>query len=553
MADNEPELRSPTQPAAAAASPQPAAAAPPPPPHSTGLVVTYMAVGVLVAVTQGLGMSLVSVNLRQLAGEYGATTNEAIWLLAIYMAPNVSLTLLLLKLRSQFGLRRFAEIAIIIFVITSLVQLWATDLQTALVVRFCSGVAASPMSSLAILYILDGLPRERKLTVGLPVALTAMVAGTPIAGLISPTLLNLGGAEALFMFEAGLALVALGMIIRLPLLTPTLTFNPLNLLDLVTYAFLAVGLGSLAIVTVTGRYYWWFEAPWIGALIALAIVCLAVAAVIELNRKEPLVDVRWLSSKEIVHFTGSLLLFRLLLSEQSTGTRQFFSQLGLLNEQISGFYWVVLVSGAASGFVCSRLIQPGKVAGIHLLSLTLLAIGTGLDSQATAQTRPEQMYFSQMLVGFASGLFLPPAMAFGFIAALKRGPNYLLSFVIVFLTTQRLGALFGSAVFGTFVTWREQFHSAHLVSRLVPSDPLVAARIGQLAASYKSVLTDAVQLKAEGSVLLAAQVQKQAYVLAYTDAFFVTSVIATIAVIVLVLYLAWRALLDMVRPVQAES
>ena len=549
MADEEP-ARGAAHPAAASHQP---AAAPPPPPHSTGLLLTYMTVGALVAITQGLGMSFVSVNVLQLAGEYGATTNEAIWLLAVYMAPNVSLTLLLLKLRSQFGLRRFAEIAIIVFVITSLVQLWATDFQTALVVRFFSGIAASPMSSLAILYILDGLPREKKLTVGMPVAMTVIVMGTPIAGLISPTLLHLGGAEALFAFEAGLALIALGMIIRLPLLAPTLTLSPITRMDLVTYLFLAVGLGALAIVTVTGRYYWWFEAPWIGELIVLAIVCLTIAAAIELNRDEPLLDVRWLTSKEIVHFTGSLLLFRLLLSEQSTGTRQFFTQLGLLNEQLSGFYWIVLLSGVLSGFVCSRLIQPGKVAGIHLLSLILLAIGTGLDSQATADTRPEQMYLSQLLVGMASGLFLPPAMAFGFIAALKKGPNYLLSFVIVFLTTQRLGALFGSAVFGTFVTWREQFHSAHLASRLVPSDPQVAARIGQLAASYKGVLTDAVQLKAEGAVLLAAQVRKQAYVLAYTDAFFVTSAIATVAVIVLLLYLAWRALHQAVSPAPAES
>ena len=54
-----------------------------------------MLASVLLALTQGLGMNLIAANLPQIQGSLGATTTEATWLVAAYMAPNVSLSLAL--------------------------------------------------------------------------------------------------------------------------------------------------------------------------------------------------------------------------------------------------------------------------------------------------------------------------------------------------------------------------------------------------------------------------------------------------------------------------
>src|SRR5215218_10613323 len=95
------------------APPQPPAApAPMPPLRVSG----YMLASVLLALTQGLGMNLISANLPQIQGSLGATTAEATWLMAAYMAPNVSLALALIKIRTQYGLRNFAELSILGFV-----------------------------------------------------------------------------------------------------------------------------------------------------------------------------------------------------------------------------------------------------------------------------------------------------------------------------------------------------------------------------------------------------------------------------------------------------
>ena len=217
----------------------------------------------------------------------------------------------------------------------------------------------------------------------------------------------------------------------------------------------------------------------------------------------------------------------------STGAINFFKQLGLFNEQMSGLYWIILVGAVVSGLFCALVMKPGREWLIHLGALVLIAAGSFMDSHATVLTRPEQMYLSQGLVAFGSGLFLPPAMAVGFAAALKKGLPYIMSFLAVFLFTQKVGAFIGSALFGTFVTWREQYHSAILTSRLLPTDPLVAARLQQYVGAYAKSTPDAIQRTIQGTSTFAKAVQQQAYVLAYNDAFYATFLVAVGAICLL--------------------
>ncbi len=70
-------------------------------------------------------------------------------------------------------------------------------------------------------------------------------------------------------------------------------------------------------------------------MLITGIVSGTLCIMLELNRKNNLIDVRWIGSWEIVHFAGVLLVFRMLLTEQSTGAINFFRQLGLFNEQMA--------------------------------------------------------------------------------------------------------------------------------------------------------------------------------------------------------------------------
>ena len=527
----EPEAARPALPAPAA---PPAYVAKPP-----LIRLLYAIASITAAVMQGLGTSLISTNLTQIAGPLEATQTEASWLMAAYLFPNVSLGIFLFKVRTQYGIRNFCEIAIIPYVLISLAHLWVSDLNTGLALRFFAGAAAAPISSVAFLYMLEIFPPEKKLNIGLCMALIGLALSTPIAGLVSPSLLDINDLQSLYLLELGLALIIFGFIYALPLTSPPRA-KVIVPLDFLSYGLLATSMGCLAVFFTMGRIYWWLEADWLGWLMVVAIASGCLMTLIELNRKNNLIDIRWITSREIVHFAGILLVFRMLLTEQSTGAINFFRQMGLFNEQLTVFYWIILIASIGSGLFCAMIMKPGREWLIHLSALVLIAAGSFMDSQATTLTRPEQMYISQGMIAFGSGLFLPPAMAVGFAAALKKGLPYIMSFLAVFMFTQKVGAFIGSALFGTFVTWREQFHSAILTSRLLPTDALVATRLQQYIASYGRATTDATQTTIQGTTLFAKQVQQQAFVLAYNDAFYATFLVAVCAIAVLLINVIWN-------------
>lgn len=510
-----------------------AAAAPPAAPIPLARSLACIATSCLLALTQGLGMNLIAANVGQLQGALGATAQEATWLIAAYMAPNVSLTILLTKIRTQFGLRAFAEIGILIFIAASVLHLFVFDLASALPVRFIAGMAAAPMSTLAFLYMLEAFPPALKLRWGLSLALTNTTIMPTVARLLSPYLLDIGEWRGLYTLEVGLALLALPAVYLLPLV-PIPRAKVLHWKDFISYPLVAVGFGLIAAVLAVGRLYWWFEAPWIGACLAGAVLAIGLAAAIEINRDTPLINIQWLTSGEIVRFALTLLVFRIVLAEQTSGALGLYQTLGLLNEQSRSLNGIILLASLAGGLFCGMVMTLGRVRWIHGLSLLCIAVGAAMDSQATSLTRPQDMHVSQALIAFGGALFLPPALLVGLTKTMQRGQAYLTSFFTVFLFTQSIGGLMGSALFGSFVTLREKLHSNYLVEHIALTDPIVADRVRQLAGLYGRVLTDSRLLNAEGLALLSQQATREANVLAYNDAFLMLALIALFALACLI-------------------
>ncbi|POO53186.1 MFS transporter [Agrobacterium rosae] len=517
-----------------------------PPEKTVFMKLLYIVSGLCFFVTQGMGMNIVMANIYQLQGEFSATIAEVAWLSAAYMAPYATFSIALFKVRQQYGLRPFAEISIICFVLASCLNLFVTDLHSAIVVRFVSGMAAAPLSSLGFLYILEAFPVQRKLTLGLSIALTGTLLSAPLARIISPELLDIDGWQALYTMEVGLSLAVLPIIYLLPL-TPPPRAKVIERMDILSYLLFAGGLGCLAVFLTLGRFYWWFETWWLGVLLATSIGLLALMTAIELPRKNPMLDLRWIFSRTNLHLIAILLIYRAVSSEQSSTAVSLYQQLGILNEQTTGLYALIIVATLLGGALCALLMLTKYVDTAHVIALALIALGAFMDSGLTNLVRPEQMYLSQAMIAFGAAMFLPPVMAKGFGAALAKGPPYLVNFITIFIFTQITGSLLTTGLLGSFVTLREKFHSNILVESILLQNPQVAQRVSQLSAGYSHVITDAALLKAEGLSLLGAQVTREAYILAYNDTFLLISVCAAAALVMLLLHLAWLRLKSLLK------
>ena len=505
--------------------------------HSTPTRVAFFVVGILIGLTGGLGNALVTANLSNLQGAIGATQAEIAWLPAAYVMTNVTANLILVKFRQQFGLRLFTELFLGLYVVVTFAHLFVNDLASAIAVRAAHGIAGAALTTLGLYYVMQAFPaahRIRGLVIGIGVSQLAL----PLARIFSAELLEFGEWRGLYLFELGLALVALGavLMLRLPPGDRLKAFEPR---DFLTIALFAPGVALLCAVLSLGRIDWWLEAPWIGWALAAAIVLLVATVALEHFRANPLINSRWLTSGTMLRLALAIVLIRVALSEQATGAVGFLQSLGLTNDQMHPLFAMVLAGSIAGIAVSALTISPTRLRLQVVLALACIVVGALIDSHSSSLTRPQNMWLSQFLIGFGSTFFLGPALIFGLGNVLAQ-PRNMVSFFVMFGMAQNLGGLFGAAALGTFQTVREKFHSSQLVEHLSLQDPLVAARVQANAAAYAPVIGDPVLRNAQALRALGATATREANVLAYNDVFLAIAVIAALTM-VWILLLAVRA------------
>jgi hypothetical protein len=294
---------------------------------------------------------------------------------------------------------------------------------------------------------------------------------------------------------------------------------------------LAPGLCLLVAVLCQGRLLWWTETPWIGVALAASIALIAAALLVERNRPNPLINTRWLGTREIVRLMLVAASVRILLSEQAYGSVGLLTTVGMGVEQMVSLNIVVLLASIAGIFVMLATFRPHDVGLPIGIAVLMIAVASFMDASTTNLTRPSNFYFSQAMIGFASVLFLGTAMVIGIARTLLSGPQNFIGFAVLFSMSQSIGGLLGSAILGTFQTIREKFHSHELVQHIVLTDPLVAARVRGSGGALTGVIGDPEQRSAQGLGLLGRQIAREANILAFNDVFLLVGVLACITLI----------------------
>ncbi|WP_431102986.1 MFS transporter [Roseateles noduli] len=478
----------------------------------------------MVGLTQGLGVFLVNNNYPAIQGALGATSAEGGWLTTAYFATSLSCAVILTKMRLQYGLRRFAEWGIFVYLLVSVINLVVRDLQSALVARAALGLAATPLITLSLLYMLEAFPK-RFAPYGITLGFAALQFGSPLARIISESLLEHASWRGLQLFDLAMACACLAAINAVRLTPPPL-MKVFNKGDALSFSLYATALALLCVVFTQGRVAWWTDAPWIGGCLAAGIGLLGIFVMIELRRERPLIDLRWVCTPPVMTLAITIILFRLVLSEQPFGVVTMMYSLGITNDQMHGLFWWVTF-GTAAGFLLSLLAIPWlKFRYPALVSLLFIFAAAWMDTQSTAQTRPEDLYLSQTLLAIGTSMFLMSALLTGFIPVILDGMRNVISFFAVFAVCNQMGSLMGSAALTTLLAERQSHHFAALSQWLRLSDPQVAARVAQGGGAYAGTLVDSAQRSGAGLATLMQQTSREALIRAYNDVFFLIAALA---------------------------
>lgn len=514
------------------------------PDHPARRKIFYLFIGIFVGLTASFQNGLLVANLTQIQGQLGLTPAEGGWISVSYNMTNACITVLLYKIRQQFGMSLFSKITLsFLLAATSLQWLISSHLLDTpnisiepyyleIVARGLSGMVASGMTVLGLFYCLQGMPPVKR-TSGLILGFGLVQFGIPLSRVISPYLAIDGQLENLFLFQFGLALICFGLINILEL-PPGNTEKVFEKLDFVSFGFFASGLAALAVVLVQGRILWW-TTPWLVYPLMIAIVGISIALWIETHRKNPMLQVRWMRSRNIIAFMVTGAVMRILLSEQNVGAAGLLANLGYGNDQLVTFYAVIIAASALALIISIFSTNAMDLRRPVIFAVALIALGSWMDVGVSINSAPYMFYLSQFLIAFAAVYFMGPLVFEGFLRAIGSGPAYIISFSVIFGISQTVGGLAGAAAIQAFTTIRTQMHYADMVSSLNLGDPAFSAQVAGTRNMLSNQTTDAAQANISAVSQVLQGIQRQATVAAYSDLFFLMACLATAVTIILLL------------------
>jgi MFS family permease len=208
----------------------------------------------------------------------------------------------------------------------------APSLVSAIAARAVLGLAAAPLITLSVLYMIEAVPPALA-PVGAVLGFATFQFGSPVGRIVARPLFDAAPGVGLPMFDLALALVAVASINAVPM-RPTIRQKVFSAGDLPAFGLYATGLALLCVVVTQGRIRWWTDTPWLGSYLCLGIACLGAYVVLDLWRDRPLIDLRWLATPPMRWFVVAIVLFRIGLSEQPTGAIGLMNVLGLTNDQM---------------------------------------------------------------------------------------------------------------------------------------------------------------------------------------------------------------------------
>jgi DHA2 family multidrug resistance protein len=291
---------------------------------------------------------------------------------------------------------------------------------------------------------------------------------------------------------------------------------------------MAIGLGSLQTVLEEGNKDDWFGSPFIVRLTIVAVVSLALFVWIELTVKYPAVNLRLLTRRNfgLGTFAGGLVGFALYgsvyLLPQYLGQAQGYNA-----EQIgSVMAWTGLPQLLIIPFV-PVLMGRFDVRLIVIVGLTVFGGSFLMNVHMSADYAGDQFFIPNVVRAAGQALVLGPMTGIAMIGIAKLESAAASG---IYNMTRNLGGAFGTALLGTLVTRREQFHSNIIGSSVNLYSETVRDRIAAMTGYFQSRgVSDVAAAHNQAVIALGHAVRRQALIMGFSDAFAVLGVMLILA------------------------
>jgi len=473
-----------------------------------------------------LNIQIVNASLADVQGAIGAGIDDGGWISTSYLIAEIVVIPLSGWLAQVFSVRIYLLTNAVLFLAFSVACAFAHNLSQMIALRALQGFTGGVLIPMAFTLIITLLPKAKQ-SVGLALFAVSATFAPAIGPTIGGYLTENWGWQYIFYVNLVPGALMIGM------LWFSLESKPMKLAmlrqgDWPGVFTMAIGLGALQTVLEEGNKDDWFGSSFIVRLSVIAAIALSLFLWIELTSNKPLLNLRLVFRRNF----GFGLLANFMLGTALYGSvyilPAYLSRIqGYNAEQIgmvlawTGFPQLLLIP------LVPRLMKrfdPRLIIGI---GFALFAASNFMNIFMTPDTASDQLFWPNVIRAFGQALVFAPLSA---VATAGIEPENAESASGLFNMMRNLGGAVGIAILQTFLTKREQYHSNVLTQSVSLFEQATRTRIDQLTQYFMS---HGVVNHADAShwavVAIGRVVQKQAFIQAFGDTFYLMGAALVIA------------------------
>ncbi len=469
-----------------------------------------------------LDSSIANVALNHIAGSTGSSYDEATWVLTTFLVAQAAITPISGWLADVFGRKRYYMFSVFLFTFASFLCGISQDLTTLVLARILQGIGGGGLAPVEQSMLVDTFsPKQRALAfAGYGIV---VIAGPTIGPTLGGWITDNYSWHWVFLINIPVGLLSL-FLVHLFVDEPAAIIKQRKEMtkggikfDWPGFALSALFLGALEITLDRGQRLDWFSSPVIQVTSVLCVVSLAAFIPWELTRKDPVVKIRMFGQRNFAVAALMLMVVGVLIF----GTAQFIPQ---LLQQVIGYTATNAGLALTAGGAVTILFMP--LAGV-------------LSSKVDARLL---VGFSFLMQGIAFWNFsqLDTQLSFGSVAAARAFQSFSLPFLFVPITSiayvglrpdesnqasalmnvmRNLGGSIGISMIQTLTEQRQQFHQARYVEALNPLNPNYVQGLSQMSQQLQGNGQPAAFANQQALGQLYNQVNQQASMMSYNDAF----------------------------------
>jgi DHA2 family multidrug resistance protein len=451
--------------------------------------------------------------LPQLQGALLATQDEVSWTMTFNIVATAVVTPMTGWMAARFGRRATMVWCVGVFSVATFMCGWSASLEEMVFWRIVQGGAGAPLIPLGQAILFDAYPKRMHGTVVSIYGMANMagpVIGPMFAGEIAE---NLGWRWGFWMVLPVCIVAFVGLRLVLPRDTP----NQRVELDWTGFLTLTVAIGAAQLVFSRGQRLDWFDSLEIGVATCLAALAFYMFIAHSLTASRPFIDLALFRDRNYAIGSGMVTLYGMLNFAPIVLLPPLLKDQAGFPDSLIGEIVGYRGAGAVIGFFIAMMVQRFDPRAIMIAGTLVQTLAGAWMMSFDLNVAPATVILNSLLQGVTVGLVWTPLT------------------VVTFSTLPVHHRAEAMAMFHLLRTFGSSLFISVAVAEIVRATGANYARLGELISPFNRVLDLPWAMGAwdgttvQGLARLAKEINRQAIMLGYGNAFVMYTVVSAAA------------------------